>query len=103
MAIDLHHGGREERRARGAALAAGGPECVSALCEQGAAYHERGIAKIASLLFVSAIKVLDATGRSRSTQAVRPISALADLYSAEGMEEEAISLYKQATPLRAYP
>ena len=40
--------------------------------------------------------------RSRSTQAVRPISALADLYSAEGMEEEAISLYKQATPLRAY-
>ena len=92
-----------ELAARGAALAAGGPECVSALCEQGAAYHERGIAKIASLLFVSAIKVLDATGRSRSTQAVRPISALADLYSAEGMEEEAISLYKQATPLRAYP
>ena len=39
---------------------------------------------------------MEAIGIGRSGFVVEPISALADLYSAEGMDEEAIALYKQA-------
>ena len=39
---------------------------------------------------------MDSIGQGRCEQVVEPISILADLYSLESMDEEAIALYKQA-------
>merc|ERR1719440_2453702 len=39
---------------------------------------------------------MESVGLGRSKHVVPPVSALANLYSAEGMDEEAIALYKQA-------
>ena len=72
------------------------PGCSEKLVEKGVAYKGKGMNKYASLLFMSAIKLLESVGLGKSLQVVRPISELADLYSIEGMEEEAIALYKQA-------
>ena len=47
-------------------------------------------------MFMSAVKLMESIGLGRSKHVVPPVSALADLYSAEGMDEEAIALYKQA-------
>jgi len=55
-----------------------------------------GMAKYASLLFMSAVKLLESIGQGRSAHVMIPIAELADLYSSERMEEEAIALYKQA-------
>eukprot|EP00966_Prymnesium_polylepis_P046450 1076221-Prymnesium_polylepis.1 len=67
------------------------PGCAEGLVEKGVAYKAQGQNKYASLLFMSAIKLCESIGAGKSLLVVRPISELADLYSIEGMEEEAIA------------
>ena len=71
-----------------------------AMCEdlvaKGQTYAAAGKFKYASLMFMSAVKLMESIGLGRSAYVVPPVSALADLYLAEGMDEEAIALYKQA-------
>jgi kinesin family member C2/C3 len=74
----------------------GAPGMCDALIEKGRMYVDDGKNKYASLMFMSAIKLMESIGLGRSAFVVPPVSALADLYSAEGMDEEAIALYKQA-------
>ena len=79
-----------------ARVTSAGPNSAQALTAMAATYKARGMAKPASLLYMSAVKLLDSVGQGRSAAVVGPLSELADLYSLERMEEEAIALYKQA-------
>ena len=74
----------------------GAPAQCTALFESGLAYSKQGKNKYASLMFMSSVKLMESLGLGRSAHVVKPVSALADLYSTEGMDEEAIALYKQA-------
>ena len=51
------------------------------------------------MLYVSAIKLLEATGHGQSAPMVALFSELADLYTETGMAEEGVALYKQAYSL----
>ena len=77
-------------------LATHSPSQCEALTSKGHAYASAGKYKYASLMFMSAVKLMESIGLGRSKYVVPPVSALADLYSNEGMDEEAIALYKQA-------
>ena len=77
-------------------VSTGAPQMCSDLVEKGHEYTKAGKFKYASLMFMSAVKLMESIGLGRSGYVVPPVSALADLYSAEGMDEEAIALYKQA-------
>ena len=77
-------------------VANGAPAMCNDLVQKGHAYTKAGKFKYASLMFMSAVKLMESIGLGRSGYVVPPVSALADLYSAEGMDEEAIALYKQA-------
>ena len=74
----------------------GAPPMCTNLVEKGHAFTKAGKFKYASLMFMSAVKLMESIGLGRSQHVVAPVSSLADLYSAEGMDEEAIALYKQA-------
>ena len=82
-----------------ARLSGGCPACGEKLGQQALAYKREGKLKQASLLFVSAIKLLQATGHGSSAQMVLLFSELADLYTETGMPEEGVALYKQAYSL----
>merc|ERR1740138_325252 len=77
-------------------VSSGAPAMCNELVAKGHAYTKAGKFKYASLMFMSAVKLMESIGLGRSGYVVPPVSALADLYSAEGMDEEAIALYKQA-------
>ena len=74
----------------------GAPDRCEALVAQGMAYADKGKTMYASLVFMSAVKLMECAGLGRDKCVVPAVSMLADLFATEGLDEEAISLYKQA-------
>ena len=83
---------------RRAQLRGGCPACAEQLGRQAKAYRAQRQHKQASLLYVSAIKLLEATGHGHSAPMVGLFSELADLYAEAGMADECVALYKQSYP-----
>jgi len=84
---------------RRAQLRGGCPACAEQLGRQAKAYRAQRQHKQASLLYVSAIKLLEATGHGHSAPMVGLFSELADLYAEAGMADECVALYKQSYSL----
>ena len=61
----------------------GSPMMCDELVKKGHAYVQQGKNKYASLMFMSAVKLMESIGLGRSSHVVPPVSALADLYSVD--------------------